>query len=165
MIGLSEAILQEPERQALAALSLFPPKPASFSEEAALAVTAASVEVLDRLVDVGLLESRGGDRYSLHQIICDYARAIPRSAALAEQRLVAYVFNYVEQYRRQYRMLEQELELILTALDLAPHVGYHTEFVQCVCAIFCFLCTRGRFVLAERLLLHADEIDSPDVSA
>ncbi|GHO98968.1 hypothetical protein KSF_090160 [Reticulibacter mediterranei] len=158
VIGLSEAILEEPERCALAALSLFPARPASFSEEAALAVTAAPVEVLDRLVDVGLLESQGTDRYSLHQTIADYARTLPGKDSRAEERLVDHVLNDTGRLGVKLSELEQDLALILVALDLAIHRGRLSEFVQGVCVIARFLRLCGGMAVSEPLLWRACEI-------
>src|SRR5438876_7243496 len=59
IIAVTDQQLGEQARSALYALSVFPAKPNSFSEEAALAVTASAVEVLDELADAGLLESSG----------------------------------------------------------------------------------------------------------
>jgi transcriptional regulator with XRE-family HTH domain len=163
VIGLSEAVLEEPERRALAALSLFPARPASFSEEAALTVTAAPVEVLDRLVDVGLLESQGTDRYSLHQTIADYIRTLPRKdrcakECLAEERLVNYVLSNIGKPCVKLSELEQDLALILVALNLAMRGGRLSEFVQGVCIIARFLRLCGGTAVSEPLLWRAYEI-------
>ncbi|HLZ60410.1 MAG TPA: tetratricopeptide repeat protein [Ktedonosporobacter sp.] len=158
MIGLSDAVLDEEARQALYALAVFPAKPASFSEEAALAVTGAPAEVLDRLVDVGLLESKGADRYTLHQTIADYASGQQRAETQAERRLVTYTVAFVQQHREAYRALEQELMLILTVLDYAPRVGCRDEFVQCMCVAARFLRSSGFASLTEQLLQQAYEI-------
>ena len=64
-------------REALATLStlaIFPPKPHSFSEEAALVVSQQPREMLDELCNAGLLECWGSGRYSLHQTVAHYAR-------------------------------------------------------------------------------------------
>ena len=74
IIAVSEQYIDEDARQALRMLAIFPAKPNSFSEEAALAVCQVPVEVLDTLCDAGLVESRGPRRYTLHQTIADYAR-------------------------------------------------------------------------------------------
>jgi tetratricopeptide (TPR) repeat protein len=76
VIEISYKALDEVSSLALRALSVFPPKPNTFSEEAALAVCIVSYEVLDTLTDygLGLLESSGSERYMLHQVISDYAR-------------------------------------------------------------------------------------------
>ena len=73
IIGMSVDMLDEASRQALCALSVFPAKPGTFSEEAALAVAGAKADTLDRLVDCGLLEITTQGRYQLHQVIADYA--------------------------------------------------------------------------------------------
>ncbi|HEX3643609.1 MAG TPA: hypothetical protein VHV10_20160, partial [Ktedonobacteraceae bacterium] len=61
------------------ALAIFPPKPHSFSEEAALVISQQPRETLDELWDAGLLENWGSGRYTLHQIVATYARAWTKS--------------------------------------------------------------------------------------
>lgn len=81
-IELSIQHLPAKAQAALYALSIFPPKPQSFSEEAALSVC-HTIETLDILVDCGLLECTQSGRYQVHQTIADYAqlhRVDPASA-------------------------------------------------------------------------------------
>ena len=66
--------VSEEARSALRALTLFPSKPESFSEDEAFDCCHISVEDLDVLSDAGLLESSMPGRYALHPIIADYAR-------------------------------------------------------------------------------------------
>jgi len=106
-IALSVEHLRQEERADLIALALFPAKPNSFSEEAALAVTGGSVERLDALWDIGLLESSGAGRYTLHQTIVDYARELGTDQA-AWQRLGSWVVDLVRKHRHDYALLEQE---------------------------------------------------------
>ncbi|HEY4033074.1 MAG TPA: NB-ARC domain-containing protein [Ktedonobacteraceae bacterium] len=68
----------------LCALAIFPPKPHSFSEEAALAISQQPREILDELWNAGLLECWGPGRYSLHQAIVHYARTSVKSPWLQE---------------------------------------------------------------------------------
>lgn len=69
-----------PQAQAtLNALAIFPPKPQSFSEEAALAMSRQSRETLDELYNAGLLENWGPGRYCLHPTVANYARTRARS--------------------------------------------------------------------------------------
>ncbi len=75
-IAISDQQLGSQAHAALCSLSVFPPKPNSFSEEAALAITQEPVEVLDTLWDAGLLESSGPSRYTLHRTIADYAQTM-----------------------------------------------------------------------------------------
>ena len=106
-IALSVRHLSQEERADLMALALFPAKPNSFSEEAALAVTGGSIERLDALWDVGLLESSGPDRYTLHQTIVDYARELGTDEA-AWQRLGTWVADLVREHGHDNALLEQE---------------------------------------------------------
>jgi transcriptional regulator with XRE-family HTH domain len=131
VIGRSETLLDETCRHALYSLAVLPTRPATFSEEAVLAVTAESEEVLDRLVDSGLIECKGKDRYQLHQSIADYTR-IQNRYDLAEKRLVTYVYNFVKQHCAEEWLLEQERDLILAALKIASQRRFQAEFVQYV---------------------------------
>src|SRR5581483_7840539 len=70
VIGVRYAALTHHVRQMLRALSIFPAKPNSFSEDAASAIAATSGKTLrDELVDAGLVEDVRGDRYTLHQTL------------------------------------------------------------------------------------------------
>jgi hypothetical protein len=69
VIAVTDHLLDEQAKYALSALAAFAP---GFSEEAAWEVS--SVEVLDVLIDVGLLESNNNGFYTLHPTIADYAR-------------------------------------------------------------------------------------------
>ncbi|SRR6266566_1210853 len=74
VIGVRYEALDVNSQQMLRALSIFPPKPNTFSEDAASAVAATSGKTFrDHLVDAGLVEDVGGDRYTLHQTIRDFA--------------------------------------------------------------------------------------------
>lgn len=77
------------EQQSLRALSVLPAKPDRFSEAAALAVSGQSVELLDQLLDAGLLEGVGEGWYHLHQAISDYAR-LQRTEIAPLQHLIQY---------------------------------------------------------------------------
>jgi transcriptional regulator with XRE-family HTH domain len=150
VIEVSDQQLEEPARAVLRMLSVFPPKPNSFSEEAALAVAQAPVEVLDQLSDAGLLESSGAGRYTLHQTIADYASAT-LTETLASERLVAYVVAYLEKHVGDYESLERESSNILAGLKYAFEAGQHPRFMQGVVAFAPFLLARG---LYEQARLH-----------
>lgn len=156
VIAVSDQQLSEPARAALYALSVFPPRPDSFSEEAALAVVACPVETLDTLIDAGLLESSGSGRYTLHQTIADYARIHLREDA-PKERLVSYITGYVEAHKKDYELLEQESNIILAALEEANKLGKRAELIRCVSAFVPFLLSRGLYRLAEEHLQRAHE--------
>ncbi|HEX7734969.1 MAG TPA: tetratricopeptide repeat protein [Ktedonobacteraceae bacterium] len=153
-IAISAQRLSPMAHAALCDLALFPPKPNSFSEEAALAVSAAPVETLDELWDAGLLENAASGRYTLHQTIADYART-QKQETTAPQRLSKYISWYLQAYERDYDALEQELPNILAALDLARKHDPAAFFIQSICALVPFMRVRGHFALAERLLQQA----------
>jgi len=78
-IAICDQQLSPQAHAALCTLAVFPPKPQSFSEEAALAMSRQPREILDTLRDAGLLEYWGPSRYSLHPTVADYARARAKS--------------------------------------------------------------------------------------
>jgi len=154
VIALSDQRLSTQARVALRALSVFPPKPNSFSEEAALAVSADAVETLDELWDAGLLESSGPGFYTLHQTIGDYARMQGQETE-ARQRLVAYMIWFVRSHEEDYDALEREQSNILAALDAAEKLELSRELLQGVMALIPFMRIRGHYTLANRLLIQA----------
>ncbi len=147
VIEVSEQQLPPQARDALRACAVFPARPNSFSEEAALAVCQAPVEMLDALSDAGLLESHGPGRYTLHQTIADYAR-MKLSDSTAYTRLAVYFAGYVEQHQKDYDLLDMELPNVLAALEAASTFGQQESYVRGVNAFSHFLFTRG---------LHAHE--------
>ncbi len=156
-IAVSDQQLDEQARNLLRALSVFPAKPNSFSEEAALAVSQATLESLDALCDAGLLESSGEGRYMLHQTIADYASA-HLSDTLAGERLIAYVTAYIERHADDYEALELESRNILAGLQYAFENGRHARFIRGVNTFAPFLLERGFYDLARLYLQRAYQI-------
>jgi tetratricopeptide (TPR) repeat protein len=154
VFAVTDQQLDEHARAALYALSVFPPKPNSFSEEAALAVANCTAAALDTLYDAGLLESSVSGRYSLHQTIADYARSHLKKTTPYE-RLISYFSNFVEAHKKDYALLEQESNLILAALEKAYELGNWTALVRCACAFAPFLLLRGMYAVAELHLQRA----------
>lgn len=158
VIAITDRKLEEREQLALRALSVFPAKPNNFSEEAAIAVSDAPVEVLDALSDAGLLESSGPGRYTLHQTITDYAQA-HREDSMPYQRMAEYFAAFVEQYKKEYDLLEQESNNIFAVLDIADSHDYASSFVRCANALYPFLFARGLYVTrGKRYIERAVEI-------
>ncbi len=159
VIAVTDNQLSKEARMALYALSVFPPKPNNFSEEAALVITAASTESLDALSDTGLLESSGPDRYTLHQVIADYAhiRLQDTGNTCPYDHLIEYAIDFVGANKTGYELLEQESPIILAALDAAYDMDRPKELVQAVIAFAPFLLLRGSYQLAEKHLLRAKD--------
>lgn len=156
VIAVSEQLLDEQARPALRALSIFPAKPNSFSEEAALEVSQASVETLDKLCDAGLLESNGPNRYMLHQTIADYSRTSLTDTVISEN-LISYYVRFVEEKRANHDLLEPEISNILAALESAHTEHRREDLARGACALASFLLTRGLYSVAERILKRAYE--------
>ena len=89
VVSVSFQHIPEAARSALFALSVFPPKPHHFSEEAALFVANCTTDDLDELVDAELLFF-SDEGYSLHPIICDCAQEQLRDTT-AYERFQAYI--------------------------------------------------------------------------
>ncbi len=157
IIAVTDQLLSAPAQTAFYTLSIFSPKPDTFSEEVALAVTASTIDELYALSDAGLLESNG-ERYTLHQVIADYAHlCLPEQEAReAYSRLIAYITDYVEAHKKDYELLELESTTIRIALESAFERGKQPELVRAVCAFTPFLILRGFDQEAERHLKRAN---------
>ncbi len=153
-IAVSDQQMSKEAHRALTALSVLPAKPNSFSEEMALAVAEVAVEVLDELSDAGLLESRGPNRYTLHQTISDYAK-LQGEESTATDRFVKYCVAYVQAHQTDYRLLDPEMRNILAAFDAAYQIGRYTELLQGIYAFVRFLQIRGLHGLITERLLQA----------
>lgn len=153
-IDLSSTSLDPVTRRVLYDLSLFKPKPNTFSEEAALAVTGGAVAAIDALVDHGLLENIAPDRYTMHQTIADHA-ALNRADGEGLGRFVRFYVQYVEDWQREHALLEPELTNILTALEYAGSADLRTWLMRGVHALHSFLETRGLYQLDEQYLERA----------
>jgi tetratricopeptide (TPR) repeat protein/transcriptional regulator with XRE-family HTH domain len=157
VITVTGQMLDVQTRNALYMLSVFPPKPDSFSEEAALAVMDAPVEILDTLGDVGLLETSAAGRYSLHQTIADYAglRLTKQLAEAAYEHYLDYTLAFITQHRKDYEKLEQETNVVLTAIDAAYSYSKMHALIQSVIAFAPYLLLRGFYDSAEQYLQRA----------
>jgi transcriptional regulator with XRE-family HTH domain/tetratricopeptide (TPR) repeat protein len=155
-IAISDQQLDEEARGALRALAVFPPKPNTFSEEAAAVVCGVPLDALDRLVDAGLLEVSGAGRYTLHQTIADYARLWPIDRAVME-RMASYFVSYMEAHEVEYQILEWETSNMLNALEIAFQQRMLSVLVGGAITFARFLKTRGLYTLARRHLERARE--------
>ncbi|HEU5381898.1 MAG TPA: tetratricopeptide repeat protein [Ktedonobacteraceae bacterium] len=154
VIAVTDQQLDSQARQAFYSLAVFPAKPNSFSEEAALAVAACSTEVLDILIDTGLLQSGAADRYTLHQTIADYAR-LQLKGDEAHKRFVSFLSMFVQEHSLDYETLEIESNNILAALDVGFDMALPADLIGIVCAFAPFLLARGLYEIAETHLQRA----------
>ena len=153
-IAISEQHLSEQARMTLRALAVFPAKPNSFAEEAALSVGQMPTEMLDELWDAGLLESQGPGRYQMHQTIVDHAR-LQGPAVEARERLVRFTGHYLQDHAQDYEALELELGNLLAALDVAVEMEMPRDLIETINLLVPFLQMRGRYQLGRQYLQRA----------
>jgi tetratricopeptide (TPR) repeat protein len=156
-IGTSYQALSPRARSLLLALAVFPPRPSSFSEEAAITVGAASPSILDAVIDAGLLESSGSDRYTLHQTIADFAR-LKGNNPKARERFVTFFLGYIATHATNYSALDREASNILAALEMAFEQRRKADLVQGVVELAPFLLARGLYEIAVSLLTRTHEV-------
>jgi transcriptional regulator with XRE-family HTH domain/DNA polymerase III delta prime subunit len=156
VIETSVRQLDEATRRVLSMLSAFPAKPNSFSEEAALVVSDAPLELLDELIDAGFLESAGPGRYTLHQTIVDYA-SIREYNSAAYERMVEYFINFVEVHETDYETLDREASNVLAALQVAFERGMSTFLIRGAIHFTVFLKAQRWYELAESHLKRAEQ--------
>ena len=154
VIALSDEALEPPTQSALRRLSIFPAKPSSFGEQAAIAVSGETAQELDRLVDAGLLEPSGGGRYSIHRTIGDFARTRSDNRAPIGA-MVDYFIGLTERDSDQFLALDPEIQNILAALRLANQNGMEAEFITGANALYPYLEANGLLVEADQLLTQA----------
>jgi len=154
-IGISDTTLEYSAHRALVALTLFAPKPNSFSEEAALAVIQSPIKVLDTLVDCGLVESITPDRYTIHRTIADYA-SLEEVEPDAIERMVNYFVCYVENHASNCRALDLELENILTTAEIAFNSNLHHPLIHLADTLYLFLESRRLYQIVAHLLSQAN---------
>ncbi|HEY7983498.1 MAG TPA: NB-ARC domain-containing protein [Ktedonobacterales bacterium] len=155
-IAISDQRLDCVGRRALRALAVFPAKPNSFSEEAALAVCDAPSETLDTLTDAGLLESAGPGRYTLHQTVADYAR-LEETDPFAQRRMATCFMTLAQRHAADYPVLEREIANILAAFQAAAGHNMREELIAGALAFAPFARARGLYAVAEAHLVWAQQ--------
>jgi len=156
VIELSEAVLSPGGVTGLHELALHPPKPVSFPEAAALAILEHGASVLDELVDMGLLEVVGDERYSMHSAINAYGRlAVVDSRAQA--RYITFWLEFLERGEADVPSVLPEMNNIMRALELAREEGDRSAFVCGVNDLYPYLERSGQVERGASLLDAAHE--------
>ncbi|HLV99516.1 MAG TPA: tetratricopeptide repeat protein [Ktedonobacterales bacterium] len=156
-IAITIQRLSLPARHALRALAVFPPKPQTFPERAALAVTETPPEALDELVDAGVLECLPEERYTVHPAIAEVVRS-SEPATGAEQALVRFYAQFLSAQEHDYQALDEEHATIRVTLELANRLEMGDELVQSVVAFMPYLLARGEGETAEQLWARASAV-------
>ena len=156
-ILISDEILDEDARYTLRTLAPFPPKPNTFSQEAAAACSKRVQEAVHRLYGHGLLESYGGGRYAVHQTIADYA-TVNLTDDEVYRRFITYFVAYVEEHENDYLDLERDFDNVNAALQIALDRKSEAYLLRGVNAFFQYLDTRGFYTQARTYLQQAEWI-------
>ncbi len=156
VIQLSLDALEPHVQEVLGALALFPPMPNTFSEGAALEITGASIRTLDTLIEQGLLEPSGLDRYTLDWTVAQYARA-NLEMELAPERFIEFFLELVDVNQDDQLLLEVESRNIFTALDMARELDLAGDLIRGSNAFFPHLEILGQFERASVYLGYAEK--------
>lgn len=155
IIGISEQALPGREQQeAFRCLGLFPAKPNSFAENAALAVMDAGIKTIDILVDTGLVETSGQERYQLHQSIVEYLH-FQGAPAGVQERFVHFYASWLQSYKEDFLGVGRELDNIIAAVTIALNQQFNESLIEIVRAVFPFLESRGLWTLIDHWLGEA----------
>lgn len=158
IIGISEQALPgQGVRDAFRCLGVFRPKPNSFSEEAAMATTRAEVETLDELVDAGLVEPAGQERYQIHQAISQYL-VVEGASEEAQQRFIQFYADWLSANKDDFPTVGREQDNIMTAATLALELDLHAPLIEIVKAYYPFLESRALWEVVDTLLPGAVEL-------
>ncbi|HEX9057145.1 MAG TPA: tetratricopeptide repeat protein [Ktedonobacterales bacterium] len=157
VIAVSDKLLDTAASGAMRPLSIFPPKPNSFSEEAALAVSNSSEAILDTLCDAGLLESSGPGRYTLHRTIADYARHVMADDT-PYARFITYFTSYAKAHANDSAALDLEKDNVLAALKFAAERRADLALVEGAVAMAPYLEAHGLYADAANHLRQAERI-------
>nr|WP_220195153.1 NB-ARC domain-containing protein [Ktedonospora formicarum] len=150
-IDVSVQQLPLPAQRALFALSVMAPTSHSFSEEAALAICNVPAETFDVLVDSGLVEVCQEDRYRVHQTILDYTQLQEPDSAV-EERFTIFFVTFVETYAQDFHVLNQDLPLIIYALERACVQHRYSLLLRGILALQPFVEQRRLYSLAQTLV-------------
>ncbi len=151
VIQISDEHLSKQAHDMLCALAVFPAKPNSFSEEAALAISQQPVEALDELWDIGLLESSGPERYTLHQTIVDYASRQDSDDGV-KRRLAAYTAQYLQVHEQDYKSIEGEFDNLRAGLNAAVELGMYDELFTGITCFAAYMHARSLYALVDYYL-------------
>jgi tetratricopeptide (TPR) repeat protein len=113
------------------------------------------MELLDQLLDAGLLEGAGEGWYHLHQAISDYAH-LQRTEIAPLQHLIQYARQICASTNTSdMQDLDAEYPVVLAALQAATTLQQSQDFIEMVFGLLPFWRTRGFYDQADRLLQTA----------
>ncbi len=153
VIGMTYAAMAGAEQAALGALSVFPPKPNSFSEEAAMSVVDGDIDIIDALVEFGIVECDASNRYSVHPLIVQFARH-KQGDATAGRKLAQFFLTEFQPDVLSHAAFDVEKDNLAVALDAADG----DLLARLMDRYYPYLERRGLYALAERHLQRAEAL-------
>ncbi len=154
----SYAALTLEEQSFFAALGVFGGE--DFGVGAVTAVTnttkPSAQSTLTQLYSLSLVQTGKNQRYRLHPLLREYARAQIKDTAVTE-RMITHFSQYVAENQGNFRAIEQELNNILTALEAAFHQGLAAIGLKLTIDLADFLSKSGLRSLAKQLLGQAEQ--------
>ncbi len=149
--------LSSTEQSVFAALGVFGGE--DFSVEAVTAVTntpaSTAQSYLNHLYTLSLVQAGNNNRYRLHPLLYDYAKAQIKDETVYE-RAIAYFSQYTAENRGNFRKIEQELNNILSISNLAFTQGQTTSAIKITIDLANFLTKTGLRDLAKSQLGRAE---------
>lgn len=163
VVALSEAALTPGGVDAFRALALHPPKPGSFPEGVAVRMIGGDAAGLDELVDMGLLEVVGDERYSMHSSISAYGR-IAEDQVIQTQYIDAWLHFLLEE-ERDALAIQPETANIQQALDFAQKHGDWQGFIRGINGLYPTMERSGQVVPSltylKTALMHRQHAEDP----
>jgi Flp pilus assembly protein TadD len=144
IIAMSEEALGASARRMLQELICFPPKPATFSEQLALASSGEPSGALDELLDAGLVETAGPNRYRMHRSIVRYGESRAHDSSI-RRRFVQEVAAHVRDLICQPQKLEPDVPLVQRAPEFAEQDGLVADWVQIAQHYYQYLSRAGLY--------------------
>lgn len=154
IIGVSFEDLQLDEQTCFKALALFPAKPNTFSEAAALHVTDQPKAVLEELIARRLVDTVRPGRYSLHQSLWDFASEFKCDEA-TEIRFVAFFLDMLERRKNTTENVASDALNVQKALQLCRSSD-HASFERGVLQYTPYLMQSGAYTAALDYLRDAE---------
>lgn len=149
VIELSCESFSAEEMGAFIALTILPPKPNSFGLEMALALIDGPSAIFYLLVDCGLVESLGGDRYTLHQSVHDVALP-PQPDLTVVTRCIWQMVLTAERVKHNHQILSREQTNIEAALKLCEEYREFEAASRILIPYGRFLLDRGQYETVKR---------------
>ena len=153
----SYSVLKIPDQRMLQSLLVFPHQPNTFSEQAALEVTNGSFESLERLSDFGLIVNSSEGRYSIHQLIYEFAKR-QLNVPLPYDRLIDYFINNKREFSVHFNVLKEDAKNVLVALQYAIDHSLHQNTIDLINLQYQYLDSIGQYDLARKYLDQAEKL-------